>query len=140
MILEAALVCLTQNIYFESRSQSTAGQIAVAQVVMNRVDDERYPDNVCEVVKQGPTYKNWKGNVFPIKHKCQFSWYCDGKTDEMHDEFSFKKAENIASMVLEGFIPDITDGATHYHAVTVFPRWAFSLQKTTVIDEHIFYR
>ena len=79
----AALTCLAQNIYFESRDQSTIGQIAVAEVTLNRVADPRWPNDVCSVVKQGPTYK-WK-KTYPIKHRCEFSWYCDGKSDKVKD-------------------------------------------------------
>ena len=74
-ILETALMCLAFNIYHEARSQSTIGQLAVAQVVMNRVDDDRFPDTVCEVVKQAVTHK---GTNKPILHRCSFSWWCDG--------------------------------------------------------------
>mgnify|MGYP003628329525 CR=1 FL=1 len=79
MIAEA-LMCLALNVYHEAKNQSLIGQIAVAQVVMNRVRDERYPDTVCEVVEQGPTY-SWKKD-YPVKNRCQFSWYCDGKSDK----------------------------------------------------------
>ena len=68
MILETALMCMATNIYHEAKNQPMAGQIAVAQVVMNRVNDNRYPDNVCDVVKQGLTYKNGK----VVLGKCQF--------------------------------------------------------------------
>jgi len=74
-MLTTALVCLAMNVYWEARSQSTAGQIAVAQVVVNRVNDRRYPDNVCGVVTQGVVHS---GTTLPVKHKCHFSWYCDG--------------------------------------------------------------
>ena len=81
MILETALMCMAFNIYHEANNQSMLGQIAVGQVVMNRVEDSRFPDTVCEVVKQAVTYK---GTDKPVLHKCQFSWYCDGKNDEPH--------------------------------------------------------
>jgi len=140
MVVEAALLCLAQNIYFEARSESTAGQIAVAQVVMNRVEHQFYPDNVCDVVYQGPTKVNWKGNELPVKNMCQFSWYCDGKSDVMLDKDAVMNAMYLADEVYNKRIPDLTDGATHYHAVTVFPRWAFDLKITTKIDDHIFYK
>ena len=71
--------CLAKNIYFEAKNQPLMGQLAVAIVVMNRVADHRFPNTVCEVVQQGPTLA-WTEN-FPVKNKCQFSWYCDGKKD-----------------------------------------------------------
>ena len=77
MIAEA-LVCLALNVYHEARDQPFIGQVAVAQVVMNRVKDERYPDDVCGVVKQGLTY-SWDTD-YPVLNRCQFSWYCDGKS------------------------------------------------------------
>ena len=76
-----AIMCLALNTYHEAKNQSFVGQVAVAQVVMNRVEDDRYPNNVCDVVKQGLTYK-WKPTL-PIKNRCQFSWYCDGKSDSL---------------------------------------------------------
>ena len=69
--------CLADNIYFEARNQGFAGWVAVAQVTLNRVRDDRFPNTICEVVKQGLTYESG----FPIRDKCQFSWYCDGKSD-----------------------------------------------------------
>ena len=75
--------CMADNIYFEARNQGTAGWSAVASVTLNRVQDKRFPNTVCEVVKQGPTRESWKqnGEFYPLKHRCQFSWYCDGKAD-----------------------------------------------------------
>ena len=76
-MLAEALVCLALNVYYEARSQSIVEQIAVAQVVINRVNDDRYPDTICEVVKQGE--KNTDGTM--KEDRCQFSWYCDGAKD-----------------------------------------------------------
>ena len=69
-------VCLADNVYFEARNQGTAGWSAVISVTLNRVKDKRFPNTVCEVVKQGPTRESWKknGTYYPIKHRCQFSW------------------------------------------------------------------
>jgi len=127
--------CLTDNIYFEARSQGFAGWVAVAQVTLNRVKDKRFPNTICEVVKQGLTYQSGH----PIKNKCQFSWYCDGKSDEIintkiHEEISIM----VNNYIHFGF--DITDGATHYHADYVLPSWAKTKTKTIEIDDHIFYR
>jgi spore germination cell wall hydrolase CwlJ-like protein len=139
MILETALMCMAFNIYHEANNQSMLGQIAVGQVVMNRVEDSRFPDTVCEVVKQAVTYK---GTDKPVLHKCQFSWYCDGKKDEPnYDSKSWSKALKYAVVVLGGDITlDFTDGATHYHATYVRPAWAKTKTRTTRIDKHIFYR
>ena len=115
------------------------GQIAVGQVVMNRVKDTRFPDNVCDVVTEAVTYK---GTDKPVLHKCQFSWYCDGQKDEpkYHSE-EWWNAQEYASIVLSGTIAlDVTEGATHYHATYVRPAWAKTKTRTTRIDRHIFYR
>ena len=139
MILETALMCMAFNIYHEANNQSMLGQIAVGQVVMNRVEDSRFPDTVCEVVKQAVTYK---GTDKPVLHKCQFSWYCDGKKDEPnYDSKSWSKALKYAVVVLGGNITlDFTEGATQYHATDVRPAWAKTKTRTTRIDRHIFYR
>jgi len=97
-----ALVCLALNVYHEARDQPFIGQVAVAQVVMNRVRDDRYPDSVCDVVKQGPTY-SWKQD-FPVRHRCQFSWYCDGKSDKTPDQTAWQQAMLIAQGVGDGGI------------------------------------
>tara|TARA_A100001011_G_C13590654_1_gene548139 strand:- start:3 stop:434 length:432 start_codon:yes stop_codon:yes gene_type:complete len=137
MIVEA-LMCLALNVYHESKNQSLIGQIAVAQVTMNRVRDERYPNNVCDVVKQGLTYK-WNPSI-PIRNKCQFSWYCDGKSDKPRDEQAWDKAMLVAHGVYYGNLDDFVEGATHYHAHYVLPSWASSKTYITRIDDHIFYR
>ena len=139
MIIETALMCLALNTYHEAKNQSMIGQIATAQVVMNRVMDRRYPNTVCEVVKQGPKYK---GSDVPVRHKCQFSWFCDGKSDEpKRDSKEWFKAQDYARIVLSGRIAlDVTEGATHYHATYVRPAWAKTKTRTTRIERHIFYR
>ena len=138
--------CLADNVYFESRNQGTAGWNAVISVTMNRVKDKRFPNTICGVVKQGPTRESWKqnGTYYPIKHRCQFSWYCDGKKDVVHkkDKKIYKEIYNLAyvSMIPGITILDITDGATHYHADYVTPAWAQTKTKTVEIGDHIFYR
>ena len=139
MLIETALMCLALNTYHEAKNQSMVGQVATAQVVMNRVADSRYPNTVCEVVKQGPKYK---GSDIPVRHKCQFSWFCDGKSDEpKRDSKEWFKAKDYARIVLSGRIAlDVTEGATHYHATYVRPAWAKTKTRTTRIEKHIFYR
>ena len=139
MILETALMCMALNMYHEAKNQSMLGQLAVGQVVMNRVEDKRFPDNVCDVVTEAVTYK---GTDKPVLHKCQFSWYCDGQKDEpAFDSKEWWDAKEYASIVLSGTIMlDVTEGATHYHATYVRPAWAKTKTKTTRIDRHIFYR
>ena len=136
--------CLAMNVYHEARNQGTAGQIAVAHVTVNRVKDHRFPDTVCEVVYQGQHRPSWKGTgeMIPVRHKCQFSWYCDGKADTVYDEETFNKIYDLTSLMMDGTIQiiDITDGATHYHADYVSPSWAKTKTKTVEIEDHIFYR
>ena len=139
MLIETALMCLALNTYHEAKNQSMIGQVATAQVVMNRVADSRYPNSVCEVVKQGPKYK---GSDVPVRHKCQFSWFCDGKSDEPRkDSKEWRMAQEYARIVLSGrIVLDVTEGATHYHATYVKPSWAKTKTRTTRIESHIFYR
>ena len=136
--------CLAMNMYHEARDQGTAGKLAVSAVVMNRVNDNRFPNSVCEVVLQGPTRPSWKDPSvsYPIKNRCQFSWYCDGKSDEIKDEKTYQKILDFAGLILHNNIRfvDITDGATHYHADYVKPDWAKTKTRTTEIGDHIFYR
>ena len=138
------LICLAMNIYHEARNQSMAGQMAVALVTMNRVNDPRYPNTICEVVMEGPTRTSWvdKSKEYPIKHRCQFSWYCDGTSDDPKDSESFKKALDLSNLMMHNKIKfiDITDGALFYHADYVTPSWAKTKQKTVEIQDHIFYR
>ena len=149
--------CLAENMYHEARSDGFAGMYATTMVVMNRVSDWRYPDTVCEVVKEGPIRESWKTAqhkklleedriFYPVRNKCQFSWYCDGKADTMHDQSSLQIAREIAHLVLSHYetdiIVDITEGATHYHATSVTPYWVGGrdMAKVTQIGAHIFYR
>ena len=131
-------MCLAKNIYFEARSESTAGRIAVAWTVINRVRHDRFPDSICAVVKQGLRHENG----FPKRNKCQFSWYCDGQPDIIRNVHEWRDAYRLASYVSTGrdHLVDITDGSLWYHADYVFPRWAKHKRKTAKIDRHIFYR
>ena len=130
--------CLADNIYFEARNQGFAGWVAVAQVTLNRVRDDRFPNTICEVVKQGLTYESG----FPIRDKCQFSWYCDGKSDDIKQLDIYMDIMYFTKILLtsQAMMFDITDGATFYHADYVMPSWAKSKIKTIEIGDHIFYR
>lgn len=135
-----ARFCLAQNIYFESANQPYAGRVAVANVVMNRVEDLQFPDTVCGVIYQAKLRENWKGNMVPVRNQCQFSWYCDGKSDEPTDSVTWMESLRIAHLVLTGTVPDLTEGALYYHADFVSPYWAPYLTKVVTIDNHIFYK
>tara|TARA_R100000655_G_scaffold95532_1_gene137588 strand:- start:122 stop:544 length:423 start_codon:yes stop_codon:yes gene_type:complete len=133
-----ALSCLAVAIYFEARGEPMVGQVAVAQVIMSRVSDHRYPDSVCEVVKQG-YYYTWD-NTKPIKDKCQFSFWCDGKPETIKDKKAYQWALNVAEATMSGVLYDTTQGATHYHAYYVKPSWSKKFTRTVRINDHIFYR
>lgn len=144
--------CLAENIYHEARDQGTAGWLAVAAVTLNRVTDDRFPDTICGVVFQAETKESWttKGKdvpdaeriFYPVRHRCQFSWYCDGKADDINHISIHLEIMTFTKLLLTSQIMmfDITDGATFYHADYVTPSWAKSKQKTIEIGDHIFYR
>jgi spore germination cell wall hydrolase CwlJ-like protein len=123
--------CLANAIYFEARGESVRGQIAVAQVVMNRVFSGYYPDNVCGVVYQDAH-----------RHlACQFTFACDGKRDRVDEPEAWTRAEEIARETLDGklWLPDVGK-ATHYHAYWVRPVWIREMHKLDRIGVHTFYR
>jgi len=132
--------CLAQNIYFEAGNQPEAGKVAVANVTMNRVDHTSYPDTICDVVYQAKLYKNWKNEFVPVRHMCQFSWFCDGKSDVPTDSATWMDSLRIASHALQLRYFDVTSGATHYHNDCVYPYWAKHLNITVTIDNHTFYK
>ena len=129
--------CLAQNVYYEARGSNRADRIAVADVVLNRVQDTRYPDTICEVVKQGRKHPN--GQM--VRNQCQFSWYCDGKSDWPTNLDAWVDAQQIAyMMIVHNDGRGLTEGSTHYHAHYVGPEWARDLQLVGRIGVHIFYR
>ena len=136
--------CLADNVYHEARNQPAAGQMAVISVTINRVNDPRFPNTICEVVKEGPHRPSWKDEtvMIPVRHRCQFSWYCDGKSDRINDMETYNNILLLTESVVSGSIKilDITEGATHYHADYVEPAWAKTKTKTIEIEDHIFYR
>ena len=123
--------------YHEAKNQSFIGQVAVAQVVMNRVKDPRYPNNVCDVVKQGLTYK-WKPSV-PIKIDVNSVGIVMARVISQEKK-AWRDAMHVANGVYNGHLDDFVEGATHYHAHYVNPSWAETKTYITRIDDHIFYR
>lgn len=103
--------------------------MAVAQVVLNRAHDRRYPKQICGVVWQGQERR----------HRCQFSFACDGKSDKPRDAAAWSNAVSLARLAITGQLRDITGKATHYHADYVKPAWGRALNKTTKIGRHLFY-
>ena len=140
------ITCLAKNMYFEARSEGIAGVVATTQVVYNRVNSEEYPNTICEVIEQAKISQWWlkeKGIIKPIKNKCQFSWFCDGYSDEPKDDKTYSELFELAEQFIngehEGMI-DITGGALWYHADYVHPRWADYKEVTTKVGRHIFYK
>lgn len=125
------LWCLSTAIYFEARGESYRGQVAVAQVVLNRVKDHRYPKTICGVVYQNQAKRN----------ACQFSFACDGIPETINDTKSWDQAQDIAKRFTDGelYLTEVAD-ATHYHATYVRPTWAPRMNKVAQIGLHIFYR
>ncbi len=127
---DAQWQCLAEAVYFESRGEPLAGQIAVAEVVLNRTDSPSYPGSVCGVTKQGAG--SGRG--------CQFSYACDGHPDTMRSGVARERAGKIARMLIDGRPRTVTDGATHFHATRVRPDWSRRFARTAAIGHHIFYR
>ena len=134
-MLNTVVACLALHIYFEARDQPIDGQVAVTQVVINRVNDPRFPDNPCEVIREGPVR-----NGLPVIGRCQFSWYCDGLKDVPKDQDAYRWAIMIAMRVLDEGYEDFVDGSTHYHADHVSPIWSTEKTMVVKIGDHIFYR
>ncbi len=122
-MIELTLFCLSLNVYWESRDQPIAGQVAVAQVTMNRVASPDYPNDVCSV-------------VYELK---QFSWYWDGKSDVPREEKAWMRAQMVAKGVLAGSGHADLNGVTHYHSLQVKPYWSHTMTFVARIDDHVFY-
>lgn len=115
--------CLALNIYHEARGERVEGQIAVAQVTINRVDHDEWPSTICEVVYEPK----------------QFSWTHLVKQQTPQDNRAWRKARVIARDVMIGNVEDPTNGAVFYHANYVNPDWAEYMDLSKVIGNHLFY-
>ena len=133
------VACLAEAIYFEAGNQSDAGRLAVGHVVLNRQEMREYPNTICDVVHQAEYRENWKGNMIPVKHRCQFSYFCDGKPEIIEDSKTWNESYMLATLLVNGMY-DFTHGASHYHNDSVYPYWADHLKHTVTIDNHIFYK
>lgn len=129
MIAES-IICLTMAIYFEARGEPIEGQYAVGEVILNRVHSPNFPDTVCGVVKQ---------DRVPGDKVCQFSFYCDGKSDVLKNKQAKRQARAI-SIALMDDPTCFTRGATYFHAKNVRPKWATKLKQVAGIGRHTFYR
>ena len=154
--------CMAQNVYFEARHESMVGKIAVADVVRNRIEDKRWPNTVCEVVKEGPVRESWKTKkdptlakaervYYPRRDRCQFSWYCDGKADMLWVTYkdgtvieqnmtAWRDSIHVALFVInDKWSMDPTDGATFYYNPNIAnPAWAGKYRETAIFGNHRF--
>ena len=127
---DAEWQCLSEALYFEARGESIKGQFAVAEVILNRVDNPNYPNTICGVIHQGTGQR----------YSCQFSYTCDGRADKIAEPYAFERAGKIAQIMAQGSERPLTDGATHYHTKAVSPRWSRIFPRTATIGYHYFYR
>jgi spore germination cell wall hydrolase CwlJ-like protein len=127
--MDDAITCLARSIYWEAKGKSSADMEAVASVVMNRLGHEGFPDTVCAVVKQGSETRN-----------CQFSWWCDGRSDQVQEETQYAIAKEIARKALNKQLNDRTHGAMYFHDRKVKPVWAKKYIKTTETSMFLFYK
>lgn len=130
-MLVEAVTCLAMNIYYEARNQPIEGQIAVAQVVMNRVKSKQFPNSVCGVVYQKAEIKG--------KEVCQFSWLCEDYPKVPRNIDQWIVSKNLAKLVIHGKVKDYSKGALFYHATHVNPGWK-NVTQTVKIQDHIFYK
>ncbi len=124
------LQCLAEALYFEARGETVKGQFAVAEVILNRVQSDRFPSSACGVINQG-TGK---------KYQCQFTYTCDGHKEVISEPRAYERVSKVARAALDGVAPELTEGATHYHTTAVNPRWSRVYTKTAAIGVHVFYR
>lgn len=117
------VACLAEAVYFEARGTGTAGEMAVAHVVVNRAEDPKFPDTVCGVVRQG----------------CQFSYRCDGRSDALSDPRQRARAYAVAETVLAGDA-DPTKGALYFHSAKAKPGWFAKRERVGKIGGNVFYR
>ncbi len=122
--------CLTEALYFEARGETLKGQIAVAEVILNRVASPRFPDTVCGVINQGT------GRKFA----CQFTYTCDGHPEHVTEPRAFQRVGKVARMMLDGAPRKLSGGATYYHTTAVNPRWARQFERTARMGVHLFYK
>jgi len=132
--------CLTEALFWEARNQPIDGNYAVGYVIANRANHEDFPDSICEVVHQGPR----NGSAISL-HKCQFSYYCDGKGDnvpnDIVEQWAWEMADIYAEDIMRGTAEDKTKGSTHYHADYVTkPNWAKVYTLVAVVGVHLFYQ
>ncbi len=122
--------CLAQALYFEARGETVKGQFAVAEVILNRAASPRFPDSVCEVIRQGTGQR----------YRCQFTYNCDGRAETIAEPRAYDRVGKVAKIMLDGAARNLTGGATFYHTRAVRPSWARKFMRTAAIGQHLFYR
>ena len=122
--------CLAEALYFEARGEPIQGQLAVGEVILNRVKDTRYPSSICKVINQGT------GRRFA----CQFTYTCDGKLETVHERKPYEMALKIAKILMTTHDGKLTRGSTHYHSNYVNPKWSKKFERVAKFGRHIFYR
>lgn len=127
--MDDAITCLARTIYWEARGMTTTGMEVVANVVMNRVGHEGFPETVCGVVKQGQE-----------QGACQFSWWCDGRPDDAKEDESYATAKDITRKALNRQLKDRTNGALYFHHRKVAPSWSNEYMKTVEVEDFLFYK
>ncbi|MFJ3486504.1 cell wall hydrolase [Pseudomonas sp. NPDC090202] len=127
--VDDAMVCLSRTIYWEAKGGTDADMEGVASVVLNRLGHEGYPDTICGVVKQGVE-----------KKACQFSWWCDGRSDQVKEDDRYAASKEIARKALNQQLTDRTQGAMYFHDRNVKPDWAAEYIKTTETEKFLFYK
>lgn len=126
----AEFTCLAEALYFEARGEGVKGQVAVAEVILNRRDSGLFPNSVCGVVHQGTGRK----------YQCQFTYTCDGYSERIREKAAYAQVAKIARLMLDGAPRDLTQGALYYHNHTVRPKWSRRFAMTATIGVHRFYR
>lgn len=134
------ITCMAYNIYHEARNQPTLGQYAVGLVTLNRKASKKYPNRVCDVVRQSKMVESkYQKGVF-VRVNCHFSWYCDDIPNKIKNQRAYSKAYRIAKDLITNGMKDFTDGCLFYHSTKVKPWWSKHYVKHMQIDKHIFYR
>ncbi|MDR9394694.1 cell wall hydrolase [Roseovarius sp. SYSU LYC5161] len=123
-------MCLAEALYFEARGEPVQGQIAVAEVILNRARSARFPDTICDVIYQGSHRRN----------ACQFSYACDGAPERFDERDAYDRAQRLAAHLFNAGRAGLARGAEFYHAVTVQPSWAKKLHQVARIGDHVFLR
>lgn len=128
--LAAEIKCMSEAIYYEARSETRSGQVAVAEVIQNRVKNKHFPNSVCGVVYEGSERSTG----------CQFTFTCDGSMDVAPKGKGWDRSVDVANLVMSSGYTPLTHWATHYHTTEVNPKWSSTMRMTRQVGNHVFYR